>query len=178
MKKNILSQLLVIGLLTISMTTVSAQSIQANEANDIDLEISTEDEKNDDKIASKDEHKDILTIKGLTRYDIRRDNVEGKKGETKKSLLRMRLEPTLNLGDDWKIKNRVDVDINYKDRDEDHFYNRMLYLQGPAFGGTISLGKIDYADFANMEIGYGMIYDDYLKLASPNCEYKKYIIKK
>lgn len=60
-------------------------------------------------------------------------------------------------------KNRVDVDINYKDRDEDHFYNRMLYLQGPAFGGTISLGKIDYADFANMEIGYGMIYDDYLK---------------
>ena len=163
MKKNILSQLLVIGLLTISMTTISAQSIQANEANDIDLEISTEDEKNDDKIASKDEHKDILTIKGLTRYDIRRDNVEGKKGETKKSLLRMRLEPTLNLGDDWKIKNRVDVDINYKDRDEDHFYNRMLYLQGPAFGGTISLGKIDYADFANMEIGYGMIYDDYLK---------------
>ena len=91
MKKNILSQLLVIGLLTISMTTVSAQSIQANEANDIDLEISTEDEKNDDKIASKDEHKDILTIKGLTRYDIRRDNVEGKKGETKKSLLRMQL---------------------------------------------------------------------------------------
>ena len=50
MKKNILSQLFVIGLLTISMTTVSAQSIQANEANDIDLEISTEDEKNDDKI--------------------------------------------------------------------------------------------------------------------------------
>lgn len=44
-EKNILSQLLVIGLLTISMTTVSAQSIQANEANDIDLEISTEDEK-------------------------------------------------------------------------------------------------------------------------------------
>lgn len=40
----------------------------------------------------------------------------------------------------------------------------MLYLQGPAFGGIISLGKVDYADFANMDIAYGMILMIILKV--------------
>lgn len=111
------------------------------------------------------EKKDIITFKGLSRYDIRHDNRPGKKGETRKSLWRNRLEPTVNLDGGWKIKSRMDFDKNYKAKGDDksHFYNRMLYLQKTVSSGTISAGKVDYADFANMDIAYGMIFDDYVK---------------
>ena len=66
--------------------------------------------------------------------------------DRRKSLWRTRLEPTINIDNGWKIKNRIDYEQNYKAKgaDKSHFYNRMLYLQGPAFGGTISLGKDVY----------------------------------
>lgn len=162
---KLLSQLVIAGLIATTATTGFAQeqNIAENATTSEVVEATQSEEATKAVKVEKQNAQDILTIKGLVRYDIRRDNPTGKKHETKKSLLRTRLEPTLNLGNGWKIKNRMDYDINYKDRDKDHFYNRMLYLQGPAFGGTISLGKVDYADFANMDIAYGMVYDDYIK---------------
>ena len=166
-KQKFLSRAIITSLLTMSFTA-TAFANTAQTANDEMQKVVPVEQETSAQTTSTNEIKakkaqDILSIKGLMRYDIRRDNVKGKKHETKKSLLRTRIEPTLNLGNGWKIKNRVDYDINYKNRDNDHFYNRMLYLQGPAFGGNISLGKVDYADFANMDIAYGMIFDDYIK---------------
>lgn len=121
----------------------------------------------DIKKEAKKVQSDIVNFSGKIRYDIRHDKRErnGKvdRDETMKSLLRFRLDTTLNLAEGWKIKNRVDMDINYKNRAQDHFYNRMLYIEGSILGGKLSVGKIDYADFYNMDIAYGMIYDDYLK---------------
>lgn len=170
MKKKRLFQLITVGLIMTTSVTGFAQDNQETKtysysdteelSTEIKEEIASSEEKKVEK--SKDE---IVTFKGLSRYDIRRDNKTGKKHETKKSLWRTRLEPTVNLGSDWKIKNRIDFEKNYKAKGDDksHFYNRMLYLQGPALGGTISAGKVDYADFANMDIAYGMIFDDYVK---------------
>lgn len=155
---KLLSQLIAVGF--ISTTAASALAAETPAVQNESTEPAIQAEEAAPAVKKAD---DVLTVKGLIRYDIRRDNVTGKKHETKKSLLRTRLEPTVSLGNGWKIKNRIDFDVNYKDRDEDHFYNRMIYIQGPAFGGTISAGKIDYADFANMNIAYGMIYDDYMK---------------
>lgn len=168
---KLLSQALIAGLLSASFSATAfagnAQTTNDEIQNIVPVEqeniVETDSEQSNTTTIKAKKSQDIFTIKGLSRYDIRRDNVKGKKHETKKSLLRTRLEPTLNLGDGWKIKNRMDIDINYKNRDNDHFYNRMLYLQGPAFGGNISLGKVDYADFANMDIAYGMVFDDYIK---------------
>ncbi len=183
LSKKLLSQALIAGLLSASFSaTAFASQIEtvSNTENtaitDVVTNETTKTSASDSALNTADTAKantvktktadDIITFKGLTRYDIRRDNVTGKEGATKKSLWRTRLEPTVNLGNGWKIKNRMDFEVNYKHKQGDsntHFYNRMLYLQGPAFGGTISLGKIDYADFANMDIAYGMIYDDYIK---------------
>lgn len=165
MNSKLLSTALITGLLTTNLvsTTFAATATEKAELPTIVEESTTSNENISPIDTTAKTKQDILTIKGLSRYDIRHDNIKGKKGETKKSLWRTRLEPTVNLGNDWKIKNRIDYDINYKNRDNDHFYNRMIYLQGPGFGGNISLGKVDYADFANMDIAYGMIFDDYVK---------------
>lgn len=161
---KLLSQLIAIGFIsTTAASALAAEQPAAETQSSVQIESNEQIIQAEEAAPAVKKADDVLIIKGLIRYDIRRDNVTGKKHETKKSLLRTRLEPTLNLGNGWKIKNRIDFDVNYKDRDEDHFYNRMLYIQGPAFGGTISAGKIDYADFANMNIAYGMIYDDYMK---------------
>ena len=170
MKKKILSQLIITGLFTATMTTGFAQEVPSQDM-DTAAEILSEDLTDTDGKKQMEQQKDktdkeeVITFKGLSRYDIRRDNRPGQKGETRKSLWRNRLEPTVNLGDGWKIKSRMDFEKNYKAKGDDksHFYNRMLYLQGSAFGGTVSLGKVDYADFANMDIAYGMIFDDYVK---------------
>lgn len=164
--KKLSSQALIAGILSMSFisTSFAANTQDVEHIEDTNVLLENTDKQEDTTSTVKDKKtQDVITFKGLVRYDIRHDNVKGKKGETKKSLWRTRLEPTINLGDGWKIKNRIDYDVNYKNRDNDHFYNRMLYLQGPAFGGTVSLGKVDYADFANMDIAYGMMYDDYVK---------------
>lgn len=170
MKKKILSQLIITGLLTATMTTGFAQEVPSQDM-DTAAEILSEDvidtdgKKQMEQQKDKTDKEEVITFKGLSRYDIRRDNRPGQKGETRKSLWRNRLEPTVNLDGGWKIKSRMDFEKNYKAKGDDksHFYNRMLYLQGPALGGTISAGKVDYADFANMDIAYGMIFDDYVK---------------
>lgn len=170
MKKKILSQLIITGLLTATMTTGFAQEVPSQDM-DTAAEILSEDvidtdgKKQMEQQKDKTDKEEVITFKGLCRYDIRRDNRPGQKGETRKSLWRNRLEPTVNLDGGWKIKSRMDFEKNYKAKGDDksHFYNRMLYLQGPALGGTISAGKVDYADFANMDIAYGMIFDDYVK---------------
>lgn len=170
MKKKILSQLIITGLFTATMTTGFAQEVPSQDM-DTAAEILSEDvidtdgKKQMEQQKDKTDKEEVITFKGLSRYDIRRDNRPGQKGETRKSLWRNRLEPTVNLDGGWKIKSRMDFEKNYKAKGDDksHFYNRMLYLQGPALGGTISAGKVDYADFANMDIAYGMIFDDYVK---------------
>lgn len=168
MKNKKLLQLITAGLIMTSVAVCSAQEQQeANAAEDTavsEMEMTEEETALEtENVTTKKE--DIITFKGLSRYDIRRDNRPGQKGKTRKSLWRNRLEPTVNLDGGWKIKSRMDFEKNYKAKGDDksHFYNRMLYLQGPALGGTISAGKVDYADFANMDIAYGMIFDDYVK---------------
>lgn len=168
MKNKKLLQLITAGLIMTSAAVCSAQEQQeVNVAEDTavsEMKMTEEETALEtENVTAKKE--DIITFKGLSRYDIRRDNRPGQKGETRKSLWRNRLEPTVNLDGGWKIKSRMDFEKNYKAKGDDksHFYNRMLYLQGPALGGTISAGKVDYADFANMDIAYGMIFDDYVK---------------
>ena len=170
MKKKHLFQLLTVGLIMTMSVTGFAQDNQKTETysysntEELSTEIKEETTSSEEKNVEKSKN-EIVTFKGLSRYDIRHDNRPGQKGETRKSLWRNRLEPTVNLGNGWKIKSRMDFEKNYKAKGDDksHFYNRMLYLQGPVLGGTISVGKIDYADFANMDIAYGMIFDDYVK---------------
>lgn len=162
MQKKLLTKLLMATILsTIISTGVAFAETNAEDIDKINHQIVEEQQQT---IINK-EKQDVITVKGLSRYDIRHDNRPEKKGETRKSLWRTRLEPTINIGNGWKIKNRMDYEQNYKAKGDDksHFYNRMLYLQGPAFGGIISLGKVDYVDFANMDIAYGMIFDDYIK---------------
>lgn len=162
MRKKLITKLLVATILSMTISTgIAYAKTDTKNIDETNNKIVEEQQKS---IINK-EKQDIITIKGLSRYDIRHDNRPGKKGETRKSLWRTRLEPTINIDNGWKIKNRIDYEQNYKAKgaDKSHFYNRMFYLQGPAFGGTISLGKVDYADFANMDIAYGMIFDDYIK---------------
>lgn len=153
MRKKLITKLLVATIL--SMTISTGVAFAETHTEDIDKTNNKIVEEQQQTTINK-EKQDILTIKGLSRYDIRHDNRPGKKDETRKSLWRTRLEAIINIDNGWKIKNRIDYEQNYKAKGDDksHFYNRMLYLQGPAFGGTISLGKVDYADFANMDIAY------------------------
>lgn len=162
---KLLRQLIFVGLIVSLTSTGFAQAndVKFQEKNEKNIEVKdNEDNLVDNKVEKKEE---VISFKGLSRYDIRHDNRPGKKGETRKSLWRNRLEPTVNLNEDWKIKSRMDFEKNYKAKGDDktHFYNRMLYLQGKALGGSISAGKVDYADFANMNIAYGMVFDDYIK---------------
>lgn len=145
MRKKLITKLLVATILSMTISTgIAYAKTDTKNIDETNNKIVEEQQKS---IINK-EKQDIITIKGLSRYDIRHDNRPGKKGETRKSLWRTRLEPTINIDNGWKIKNRIDYEQNYKSKgaDKSHFYNRMLYLQGPAFGGTISLGKVDYAD--------------------------------
>ena len=115
MKKKILSQLIITGLFTATMTTGFAQEVPSQDM-DTAAEILSEDLTDTDGKKQMEQQKDkmdkeeVITFKGLSRYDIRRDNRPGQKGETRKSLWRNRLEPTVNLDGGWKIKSRMDFE--------------------------------------------------------------------
>ena len=90
---KLLKRLVFVGLIVSLMSTGFAQSndVKIQEKNEKNIEVKdNEDNLVDNKVEKKEE---VISFKGLSRYDIRHDNRPGKKGETRKSLWRNRWTP-------------------------------------------------------------------------------------
>ena len=83
---KLLAQLILAGLITATATTCFAQSSQ-EQKNESSVETETISVQEKAPAVEKDKA-DVITFKGLSRYDIRRDNRPGREGETRKSLWR------------------------------------------------------------------------------------------
>ena len=94
MRKKLITKLLVATIL--SMTISTGVAFAETHTEDIDKTNNKIVEEQQQTTINK-EKQDILTIKGLSRYDIRHDNRPGKKDETRKSLWRTRLEAIINI---------------------------------------------------------------------------------
>ena len=89
MRKKLITKLL--SCYYLSMTISTRSCFAETHTEDIDKTNNKIVEEQQQTTINK-EKQDILTIKGLSRYDIRHDNRPGKKDETRKSLWRTRLE--------------------------------------------------------------------------------------
>ncbi|WP_110955549.1 S-layer homology domain-containing protein [Anaerosinus massiliensis] len=110
------------------------------------------------RVTELEEKSDNLKINGLLRLDTSKDEVKN----TTKSKARLRLEPTAFINEDWQMKARIDYDTNLKTGEGGTGTLKMAYANGNLLGGKVSVGKIDYADFENMNAAYGLIFDDYI----------------
>ncbi|WP_110954413.1 S-layer homology domain-containing protein [Anaerosinus massiliensis] len=110
------------------------------------------------RVTELEEKSDNLKINGLLRLDTSKDEVKN----TTKSKARLRLEPTAFVNEDWQMKARIDYDTNLKTGVGGTGTLKMAYANGNLLGGKVSLGKVDYADFENMNAAYGLVFDNYL----------------
>ena len=96
---KLLAQLILAGLITATATTCFAQSSQ-EQKNESSVETETISVRKKHRLWKKTRLM-FITFKGLSRYDIRRDNRPGREGETRKSLWR-------NVRTDSKFGRRLE----------------------------------------------------------------------
>jgi len=116
------------------------------------------------RVAELEKKPDNLKFGGLLRLDTSntKKTKNGITTDKTKSQARFRLEPIATVNENWTIKARIDSDTNLKTGTSSESTTKMVYATGNLLGGKVSVGKIDYMDFENMNAAYGLVFDNYM----------------